>query len=787
MPNMSVYDHAKRYVDAGLSVIPIATDGTKSPKLKWEPYKTRLPSDAELQTWFTGRTAGIAIVGGAVSGNLERIDFDQPGLYDEWRELCKACKYDKVESTLALVRTPRDPTCYHLYYRCEESVEGNLKLATGLVDSKPKAIIETRGEAGYTLAPGSPATCHETGREYECVRGDLANLPILTALQREAFLELARSFNEYTPPERVKGTPQRTSSASRPGDDYNARGPWREQLIAAGWAHATTRGNVEYWRRPGKKHGISASWNHRDSGLFYPFTSNAFPFESETSYFPFGIFATLQHGGNYAAAAQDLGKQGYGEPPRIPTPTQEFTREVERPAIRRPLSDLGNAERLVDTFGTDIKFVVDWKRWIIWDGTRWAVDRDLRIQRYARETVRGIYAEAQASEDDAERKRIAKWALGSESDRALNAMIHQAAPAVAITSDVLDIDSNLLCCLNGVVDIQKGELLKPCQDNLITKQIAITYDIHARCPAWERFLDRIQPDNDVQEYLQIAAGYSLTGDVSEQCLFFLYGEGKNGKSTFIETLSLLVGDYFVKTGSDSLMMKRYGNTSHQEVAALKGARLVTVSEISDGQRLDEGLVKDMTGGDTMIARHLYGDPFNFKAGFKLWLYGNVKPTIKGKDEGIWRRIRLIPFHVQIPPAERDPHLFDKLKEELPGILSWAVNGCIKWQVTGLSEPRALLEAVGEYRAEQDTLAGFLEAECRRERTASCTKKDLWVAYENWLRESGEPGYEKRSEFFKEVGRIPGIKDGKGTGNVALWRGIRLITIDEKEQAELAME
>lgn len=434
------------------------------------------------------------------------------------------------------------------------------------------------------------------------------------------------------------------------------------------------------------------------------------------------------------------------------------------------LTDLGNAERLIHHYGQDLRYVCDWKRWIAWNNVRWVEDDNLQIERLAKGTVREIYGEAEAVQDSQERKAIAQWAVKSESCERIAAMIRLAQSEVTVTADKLDVDPYLLCCRNGVLDLRTGEILNPHREDYITKQIPVEYDAGAECPLWHTFLERVLPDVGLRDYVQKAVGYTLTGDVSEQCLFFLYGDGKNGKSTFIEAISSLMGDYFTKARSDTLMMRRNGGIPN-DVAALAGSRLVTVSEVSGGQKLDEGLVKDLTGGDTMAARFLYTEHFNFKAGFKLWLYGNHKPTIRGKDEGIWRRIRLIPFTVQIPEAERDGHLPDKLAQELPGILRWAVEGCLLWQKEGLHEPEAVRDAVNEYRREQDGLADFLAESCIVDRKETIAKKELWSVYQSWADSTGEDCFESQRMFNAEIRNRPGIKEGRGAGNAAIWKGI----------------
>lgn len=436
------------------------------------------------------------------------------------------------------------------------------------------------------------------------------------------------------------------------------------------------------------------------------------------------------------------------------------------------LSDMGNAERLVAAHGQDFRFAPNWNKWLVWEEGRWSVDYTLEIERRAKDTVRRIYGEAQQAADDAERKRTAAWALQSESGHRIAEMTKLARPSLTVTPGELDTDPYLLCCANGVLDLRTGELLEPRRENYITKRTQVAYDAKALCPTWERVLERVLPDKEARSYVQKAVGYTLTGDVSEQCLFFLFGEGKNGKTTFIETISAVLGDYFRKTRSDTLMLKRNAGIPN-DVAALFGSRLVTVSEISTGQTLDEGLVKDLTGGDTIAARFLHAEVFNFKAGFKLWLYGNHKPTIRGKDEGIWRRIRLIPFLVTIPKEERDTHLTEKLARELPGILRWGVQGCLMWQKEGFCEPPAILDAVNEYRREQDALSDFLVSVCVFDRPEQVTKKELWSVYEAWAQSTGEESFDTQRRFNEEVKKRPGVKDGRGAGNVAIWKGIGL--------------
>lgn len=255
-------------------------------------------------------------------------------------------------------------------------------------------------------------------------------------------------------------------------------------------------------------------------------------------------------------------------------------------------------------------------------------------------------------------------------------------------------------------------------------------------PTWDAFISRIMGGNaDMVAYLARAVGYTLTGSTSAQCLFFLYGMGANGKSTFIETISTLMGVLSHKARAQVLMQAERDRIPN-EVAALDGKRFVVSSELSDGNRLNEGLVKDLTGGDTMSARFLYGEVFHFKPTFKLWLYGNHKPTISGTDDGIWRRVRLIPFDVQIPPNERDPQLGRKLIAELPGILAWAVRGWQDYRKNGLQTPDKVQRATSDYRAESDILGQFIADRCILQGGATAEAGKLYTAYKEWADENG---------------------------------------------------
>jgi putative DNA primase/helicase len=271
-------------------------------------------------------------------------------------------------------------------------------------------------------------------------------------------------------------------------------------------------------------------------------------------------------------------------------------------------------------------------------------------------------------------------------------------------------------------------------------------------------------------FLQRAVGYSLSGTINEQVLFILYGTGANGKSTFVETVRSLLGDYAQQSEFETFLVRKNGGGPRNDIARLKGARFVSAVEAEQGCRLSETIIKQVTGGDKITARFLYQEFFEFTPEFKLFLASNHKPRIVGTNEAIWRRIRLIPFTVTIPHHERDPHLLDKLRRELPGILAWAIRGCVKWQEKGLGEPSEVAEATSEYRLEEDFLAAFLADKCTADPKGAASAGSLYKAYESWCADNGEePAAQK--VFGSELGSR-GFLQGKKHGT-RCWKGLRL--------------
>jgi len=446
------------------------------------------------------------------------------------------------------------------------------------------------------------------------------------------------------------------------------------------------------------------------------------------------------------------------------------------------LTDMGNAERLAECYGHVIRYCHQRKSWLVWNGMRWEWDSGAKIGILAKLTVRSIYHEAAEENDKEHRSDIANHAKRSESEHRIKAMIElaQSEPGIPVELSELDANPWILNCLNGTLDLKTGKLLPHNPDDLNTMIIPIPYDPQAECPMWMEFIKwATGGDAELATYLQRALGYSLTGDISEQVMFFLFGLGMNGKTTLTMTFRTLMADYGIRLDADDLMIRdRKSSGPKESLANLYKKRYVLGSEVRDGRRLDVGQLKDWTGGESVKADRKWEHQFEFTPTFKLWLYGNKKPVIADSSLAVWRRVKMIEFKQQVPEDKVDKRLPEKLQAELPGILAWAVRGCLDWQSQGFNDCRAVVDATEKYRHEQDALRDYIAERCSTEINDKVLQSELRKDYEQWCIDNKVEILGQKA--FRAALEERGISSVRGTANKAYWKGIRLLTEDEMQ-------
>jgi putative DNA primase/helicase len=401
--------------------------------------------------------------------------------------------------------------------------------------------------------------------------------------------------------------------------------------------------------------------------------------------------------------------------------------EVELDDSAPQFSDEALALRFADQHAEHLRYVAAWGRWLQWDGKRWCFDDTLAALDLARKICRD-------AAEECEKENMAKTVASAKTIAAVVSLA-KADRRLAATIEQWDADPWALNSAGGVIDLKTGNRRVHRPTDYMTRITAVSPN--EDCPLWHSFLDRITAGNkELQSFLQRVAGYSLTGSTREHALFFLYGVGANGKSVFVSTVSGVLGDY-QRTAPIETFTASHGDRHPTELAGLRGARLVTATETEEGRRWAEAKIKQLTGGDTVSARFMRQDFFEFTPQFKLMVAGNHKPGLRSVDEAIRRRFNLIPFTVTIPPAERDPDLSETLKAEWPGILRWMIEGCLEWQRMGLVPPEVVTVATAAYLEAEDAIAAWLDDCCSRDAQSWEPTCSLFASWTAWATRTGE--------------------------------------------------
>lgn len=459
-----------------------------------------------------------------------------------------------------------------------------------------------------------------------------------------------------------------------------------------------------------------------------------------------------------------------GKHPPADPPTPPTGRQFDPDSL---YTDSYNGRALVAAHGPDMRYCPAWKSWLTWTGTHWQRDKSRLVMRWAKHTIKDL-ARLMHQMDNDQSTKLMKHIQASLSTAKLKAMVENAESEddITVQPDDFDRDPFLLNCANGTIDLRTGTLRTADRADYITKCLSVAYDAKATCPRWEAFLDRAMGGKQgLVAFLHRAVGYSLTGSTIEQCLFILHGPTKTGKSTFLSRLLDLLGPYGTNADMESFMHKERTEIRN-DLADLAGARVVCALEAQEGKRLNESLIKQLTGGvDQVKARFLFEDYFTFTPQFKVFLGTNHKPVIRDNNQAIWERIRLVPFIVQIPLKERDKALDATLHEEIAGILAWAVRGCLAWQrENSLAEPTEVAEYTSDYQKEMDVLGRFVDECCLLHIQTQAKLSDLYSAYKQWCEASSER-WDTQATFSQ---RLEERGLSKYKNNVMWFRGIGLL-------------
>ena len=444
-------------------------------------------------------------------------------------------------------------------------------------------------------------------------------------------------------------------------------------------------------------------------------------------------------------------------------------------ALNNLLTDTGNAEVFVKNMDGNLRYDVNACEFLLWNGKRWAYDRLHKAEQLATETVQSFYADLERIPDIKDKQKMLVHIRKSRNAYGINSMLERTKdqPDIPITADMLDTNPMLLNCLNGTIDLKTGELQPHNREMLITKMVEVDYNPEAACSVWERFIEDIFcGDSELMHYVQKALGYSLTGSTSEQVFFIFYGKGSNGKSTLLETISSLLKDYHKSTQAETFIENDKNSSASYDIAKLPGTRIITAIETKEGRKFNEQLIKQITGGDTITARAIYGKPFDFKPQFKLFLAVNHLPTISGQDAGMWRRVKPVPFNGRFEGDKADKMLKAKLATEYQGILNWLVRGCLMWQEEGLSSCNAIENTKDKYKSDMDILGEFFGDCCIIDPQAKVKSSHLFKAYQAWAMENGIHRTMTQTAFSRKLeDRGNFIKQKNMYG--ALWQGIGL--------------
>jgi putative DNA primase/helicase len=791
---VSVAEVARQWQAAGVSCVPILANGTKRPAYRWSQFQLEVPSPDLIDAWWggSGERYGLALICGAVSGNLELTEIEGRALQGPGALTDIINRMDEADAG-GIWDLLTGPDGYaedspsggmHLLYRIiDHEVPGNTKIAQDAPKEAPgggiirECLAETRGEGGYVIVAPTPGECHPSGHPWMLVNGQHGRLPEITWDQRNRLHAALKTALDRTPPPLPVVIPARVPMANydtammSPGDDFEAKTDWLKILMPHGWQVASGNSitGTREWVRPGKNphEGISATTGRaNDRDRLYVFSTSTI-FEAEVPYTKFGAFALLNHGGDHARAAQALARAGFGDRRHVATvsdvadfvPTADSQGTIEEKHYS--LDDVGNGMRLVEAIRGRWRYVHEEKTWYEWRDA-WVPDFTGGITREWVKVTESMLEEA-AQMDPEKATVFRKWITKSRNRERINAAI-AAARDFGLSHSSLEWapERHLVNLRNGVLDLKTEVLHKHAPEFLMTKTLGTSYLPEAQCPRFEKFMADAIPNDNMRAYIQRALGYSLLGDADQRSIFLIHGPSGTGKSTLIDTMREVFGEYGTTAGAGAFRASRNEQGPNADLHALRGKRFVTTSETAENASFDEDLLKRLSGRDRVTSRGLYEKSIEWVPECTLWIATNNPPKFNSDDDAIWRRTKLIPFTTVFRgEGEISDFARKMLYPEAAGILNWLLAGLRDFLAQGLQEPDEILAQAVEQRHDSDSVARFLDDKILdgvlvEGEGYQIPCGELFAMYQEWARSVGERGLGNR-RFSLRVQSIRGTE------------------------------
>lgn len=805
---MTLADVARVWQQAGVSVVPILANQTKRPAVRWAEYQVTAPTLNQVDEWWAnGKTYGLALICGAVSGNLEMTEIegrachgdalteirnrmDEAGVGHVWDLLTGLDGYSEMSPSGGL----------HLLYRiADHPVPGNTKIAQA---ADNLCLAETRGEGGYVIVAPTPGVCHPSGEAWNILTGDYGALPVIAWEDRckvHEALHLALDLSPHNVPALIEPTvhhrpthatpsapaalpgdlPSYTAGSSAaglsPGDHFESVTDWSEILEPHGWTPCGRNGPERLWTRPGKnpRDGHSATTGYREDRdrMFVFSTSTSLP--NDQALTKFAVHTILNFGGDYQSAARDLRRQGFGDSPRALDGFKHEPQTEHDPSYL--VNDIGNAMYLADVVRGRYLYLKEEKEFLYWDGTCWVHDEKFSLENEYVQMVQGRTEAARQRGDEAGVKWWTRAGNRPRVEAAIKSL--RSMPGFCVTASEMDHDRDLLNLHNGTYDLKQHELHPHDPGLLMTRKLGATYDPQATCPNFLNFMERVLPDPGMRSYVQRALGYSLLGEADQRSLFLVCGPSGTGKSTLMATMELLFAGYGVSAPSGTLRARgAEGSSPSNDLHMLRGKRFVSTSETNEHTAYNEDLIKRLTGRDQIQSRELYQKFQNWAPRCTIWLATNHPPKFSSDDDAIWRRAKIIPFNtILVDEGEISDYAHKVLALELDGILNWVLAGLRDYQEHGLGEPGSVHEVVREVRLQSDPVARFLDEKITesvliqgpdlRIRTS-----ELYAMYTDWTKLVGERALGNR-RFSNRISYAYADIDTVKVNGTYFWRGL----------------